>query len=608
MPTKDIHPVVTAVLENIKRRSQSSRDKYLKKVDQMLAMDTGVNGGCMSCGNIAHAFAASSDLDKTRQIDKARSNIAIVTAYNDMLSAHQPYQDYPKKIRDKARSLGATAQVASGVPAMCDGITQGQAGMEMSLFSRDVIAMSASVGLSHNVFDASVFLGICDKIVPGLAISAATFGHLPCVFIPSGPMKSGISNSEKNSVREQFALGKVGKETLLSTEMKSYHSAGTCTFYGTANTNQMIVELMGLQLPGSSFINPDSPLRDKMTDRAIERVIAMSRSGSKEFLPAKDIFAIPNFVNAIVGLLATGGSTNLLLHLVVMARAAGIQLAWDDFDQLSKAVPLLCRVYPNGEADINEFESAGGLRAVIGGLLEGGYLVEDVVTVSGAGLQAYTDTASLDEDGELQWSHESMVIHDDKVIRPVDNAFQDNGGIQLMTGNLGRAIVKSSALKNPKAIFSAPAKVFTDQDQVKKAFQNGELDCDFICVVKFQGPKSNGMPELHGLTPILGAVQNKGFKVAILTDGRMSGASGKVPALIHACPEAADQGPINDICTGDVIEINLQDGQFNLVETVSNRSPLPESVQPLNLGRELFDVFRSNVSSAEQGATVLRFD
>ena len=441
MPIKDVHPALSTVLKNIEKRSQDSRDSYLKKVDQMMSMDTGVHGGCMSCGNIAHAFAASPDLDKTRQVEKTRSNIAIVTAYNDMLSAHQPYEHYPQRIKDTARSLGATAQVASGVPAMCDGVTQGQPGMEMSLFSRDVIAMSASVGLSHNVFDASVFLGICDKIVPGLAISAATFGHLPCIFIPSGPMKSGISNSEKNTVREQFALGKVGKDVLLSTEMKSYHSSGTCTFYGTANTNQMIVELMGLQLPGSSFINPDSPLRDKMTDKAIERVIAMSRPGSKDFLPAKDIFAVPNFVNAIVGLLATGGSTNLLLHLVVMARAAGIQLAWDDFDQLSKVVPLLCRVYPNGEADINEFESAGGLRAVIGGLLEKGYLVGDVATVAGHGLDAYTDVASLDEKGDLQWSPEPIAIRNDNVIRPVDQAFQDNGGIQLMTGNLGRAII-----------------------------------------------------------------------------------------------------------------------------------------------------------------------
>ena len=608
MPIKDVHPALSTVLKNIEKRSQDSRDSYLKKVDQMMSMDTGVHGGCMSCGNIAHAFAASPDLDKTRQVEKTRSNIAIVTAYNDMLSAHQPYEHYPQRIKDTARSLGATAQVASGVPAMCDGVTQGQPGMEMSLFSRDVIAMSASVGLSHNVFDASVFLGICDKIVPGLAISAATFGHLPCIFIPSGPMKSGISNSEKNTVREQFALGKVGKDVLLSTEMKSYHSSGTCTFYGTANTNQMIVELMGLQLPGSSFINPDSPLRDKMTDKAIERVIAMSRPGSKDFLPAKDIFAVPNFVNAIVGLLATGGSTNLLLHLVVMARAAGIQLAWDDFDQLSKVVPLLCRVYPNGEADINEFESAGGLRAVIGGLLEKGYLVGDVATVAGHGLDAYTDVASLDEKGDLHWSPEPIAIRNDNVIRPVDQAFQDNGGIQLMTGNLGRAIIKSSALKDPRVTFAAPAKVFTDQAQVKSAFQKGELECDFVCVVKFQGPKSNGMPELHGLTPILGAVQNKGFKVAILTDGRMSGASGKVPALIHACPEAADHGPIDDICTGDLIEINLQEGQFNLVERVSDRSSSTEPMQSLNLGRELFDVFRSNVSSAEQGATVLKFD
>lgn len=599
-----MHATVSEVTARIESRSLQTRSDYLNKVQR--TADQGTWKSSLSCGNQAHAFAASSCGDKSNQIGESTGNVGIVTSYNDMLSAHQPYAVYPDLIKEIARKNGGTAQVAGGVPAMCDGVTQGQPGMELSLFSRDVIAMSAGIALSHNVYDAAIFLGICDKIVPGLVIAAASFGHLPSIFLPAGSMPTGISNNQKAKVRQQFAAGAIGKPDLLKSEMQSYHSAGTCTFYGTANTNQMLMEFMGLQLPGSSFVNPDTPLREALNQAGITRSFEVMK-GQKHYTPVAEILDIPNFVNGIVGLLATGGSTNLLIHLIAMARAAGIILAVQDFADLSQVTPLLAKVYPNGEADVNAFRDAGGLQFMIAELLNAGLLQKNVKTIVGTGLEHYTKVPELDAAGRLVWVETMSKVHDFNIVRPYKEPFQQTGGVKLLNGNLGSSVIKVSALSEDKLVIEAPAIVFNDQNGVKAAFDAGELNRDFICVVRFQGPQSNGMPELHGLTPVLGLLQDRGFKVALVTDGRMSGASGKVPAAIHVAPEAKDQGPIACIRDGDMIRLDAKQSTLAVLETdFSERTPVPfdETNFYNDLGRDLFSNFRKSVGSTTEGATV----
>ena len=595
------HPVLARVTARIEERSRASREAYL----QRMAQAANYNGRQhLACGNLAHAVAAVPAEDKFRLVVEPAPNLGIITAYNDMLSAHQPFEYYPSLIKQAARDMGATAQVAGGVPAMCDGVTQGQPGMEMSLFSRDVIAMAAAIGLAHNTFDAAVFLGVCDKIVPGLVIAAATFGHLPCIFLPAGPMTSGISNDEKAKVRQLYAAGKVGRDELLASEMKSYHGIGTCTFYGTANSNQMLMEFMGLQLPGSSFINPGTPLRDALTLCGAQQVIRLAKTGIR----AADILTAKAFVNGIVGLHATGGSTNLLLHIVAMARAAGLQLTMADVAELAEVTPLLARVYPNGSADVNHFHAVGGLQLVIRELLHGGLLHEDVHTVAGEGLQHYTQEAFLDESGCANWREGPVKSHDLAVIRPLLDAFQPTGGLQRLSGNLGEAVIKVSAVKPERHITEAPARVFHDQESVKAAFEAGELNQDCIVVVRFQGPSANGMPELHGLTPSLSVLQERGYQVALVTDGRMSGASGKIPAAIHVSPEAANGGPIACIHDGDLIRLDAIAGTLQvLAADFAERQPVAAdlSANAYGLGRELFRVFRNAVGPATAGASVL---
>ncbi len=599
-----LNPVVAEVTERISRRSEKTRAVYMQGIQR--AIDDGNWQGKLACGNLAHAFAASSCGDKEHQTGQSAGNIGIVTAYNDMLSAHQPYAAYPDMIKHVARELGGTAQVAGAVPAMCDGVTQGQPGMEMSLFSRDVIALSAAIALSHNVYDGAIFLGICDKIVPGLVIAAASFGHLPCLFMPAGPMPSGIPNKQKARVRQQFAAGALGRDELLKSEMQSYHAPGTCTFYGTANSNQMLMEIMGLQLPGSSFINPGTELREAFNRAGVKRLFEIG-SKKSEFTPAARVLDIPNFVNGIVGLHATGGSTNLALHLMVMARAAGIILSWQDFSDLSAATPLLARVYPNGMEDVNAFQHAGGMRYLIAELLEAGMLHEKVHTVAGNSLQAYTCHPELDERGRLSWQEKSGQSQDLTVLRPFKEAFQPTGGLKLLTGNLGQAIIKVSAMPENRHVIEAPARVFHSQQAVKDAFEAGELEHDFICVVTFQGPKSNGMPELHALTPVLGLLQDRGYSVALVTDGRMSGASGKVPAAIHVSPEACDGGPVACIRDGDRIRLDADTYTLEVLEPDFNqRKPemIDLSANQTGMGRELFAHFRNAAGVAAQGATV----
>jgi phosphogluconate dehydratase len=562
----------------------------------------------LSCGNLAHAIAACPAGDKTALARGSAGNLAIVTAYNDMLSAHQPFERYPDIIRDAVRSVGATAQVAGGVPAMCDGVTQGQPGMELSLFSRDVIAMSAAVALSHNCFDAAVYLGVCDKIVPGLVIAAATFGHMPAVFMPAGPMPSGLPNDEKARVRQQYAAGEVGREELLRAEMKSYHGPGTCTFYGTANSNQMLMEFMGLHMPGASFINPGTPLREAMTRAGAIRALQISALGS-EYTPVAEILDERAFVNGIVGLLATGGSTNLVIHLCAMARAAGVVLDIEDFSDLSAVTPLLARVYPNGLADVNHFHAAGGLGYIIRELLGAGLLHPDTRTVVGHGLDDYTKEPMLDQSQRIAWHDSPGETQDEDVARPAGNPFQPNGGLQRLQGNLGRSVIKTSAVKREHQLVEAPAMVYQDQEAVKAAFKAGELYRDVVVVVRFQGPKANGMPELHSLTPMLGILQDKGFKVALVTDGRMSGASGKVPAALHLSPEACDEGPIALLRDGDVIRLDAINGSLHVMldaEQLAAREPAKPDLSDnqTGVGRELFRSFRANVGSAEHGAGV----
>ena len=599
-----VHPVLEAVTNDIIKRSKKMRATYLARVDAAVA--EGPHRAQLACGNLVHGFAACADNEKKDLSASVKANIGIISAYNDMLSAHQPYKDYPDIIKTAANKAGGIAQFAGGVPAMCDGVTQGQAGMELSLFSRDVIAMSSAIGLSHNMFDGALFLGICDKIVPGLLISALSFGHLPAVFVPGGPMPSGLPNKEKVRIRQLYAEGKVGRDALLKAESDSYHSAGTCTFYGTANSNQMMVEMMGLHLPGSSFINPNTPLRKALTESATEQVLKYTAMGD-DFRPIGHMIDEKAIVNAIVGLMATGGSTNHTMHIIAIARAAGIIVNWDDFDKLTKIIPLLTRIYPNGDADINHFQAAGGMSVLIGELLKNGLMHEDLMTVSPTrGMNSYTQEPKLKDD-ELVWEEGPENSLDEHVIGTIENPFSTTGGLHLIKGNLGRGMSKISAVAEEHQIVEAPAMVFDDQDDVVAAFKRGEMQKDLIVVLRFQGPKANGMPELHKLTPLLGSLQDKGFHVAIVTDGRMSGASGKVPSAIHLCPECEDGGPLTRVRSGDILHLNTQTGDLNILiddDVFNNRTQcIKGSIEHhYGMGRELFDSFRRGVSSAETGA------
>jgi phosphogluconate dehydratase len=594
---------IAHVTETIRRRSSSTRAAYLDRIAR--AASEGPARAHLSCGNQAHAYAAMGT-DKQALAASRAPNIGIVTAYNDMLSAHQPYEHYPDLIRRAARAAGATAQVAGGVPAMCDGVTQGQAGMELSLFSRDVIALASGVALSHNTFDAALFLGICDKIVPGLVMAAATFGHLPSVFIPSGPMTSGLPNDEKSKVRQLFAEGKVGRDALMAAEMASYHGPGTCTFYGTANTNQMLMEFMGLHLPGASFVTPGTPLREALTVAGIERAAGITALGN-DYRPVGRILDEKAFVNGMVGLMATGGSTNLILHLPAMARAAGILIELDDFSAVSAVVPLMAKVYPNGLADVNHFHAAGGLAYMIGQLLDAGLLHEDVTTVAGDGLARYAQEPKI-RDGALVWEDGPGSTQNDRILRPATDPFQPTGGLKDLVGNLGRGVIKVSAVAPDRHVIEAPARVFDSQEAVKEAFRRGEFTADAVVVVRFQGPRANGMPELHALTPTLAVLQDRGLRVALVTDGRMSGASGKVPAAIHVSPEAACGGPLAYLRDGDVVRLDADAGTLQaLVPDLMSRAPAaPDlSANGHGTGRELFAAFRDHVGPAETGAALV---
>ena len=598
-----LNSTIRAVTERIVARSEDSRAAYLERINN--AGQDGPRRAHLSCSNHAHAFAATGEDKATFSADRA-PNLGIITAYNDMLSAHKPYESYPEQIRAAARATGATAQVAGGVPAMCDGVTQGEPGMELSLFSRDVIALAAGVGLSHNTFDAAIYLGVCDKIVPGLVMAAATYGHIPAVFLPAGPMTSGIPNDEKAKIRQQFATGEVGRKELMAAEMAAYHGPGTCTFYGTANTNQMLMEFMGLHLPGSSFVNPGTPLRDALTMAGAKRALEITALGN-EFTPAGAILDEKTFVNGLVGLMATGGSTNLVLHLPAMARAAGIILDLQDFSDISDVTPLLAKVYPNGLADVNHFHAAGGLGFLIGELLNAGLLHPDTETVIGKGLENYTKDPILNDDG-LTWVDGPTEPVNDKIVRPVSDPFQQAGGLKQLKGNLGRGVMKVSAVAPERQIVEAKARIFHDQGDVKAAFKAGEFTEDTVVVVRFQGPSAVGMPELHSLTPVLAVLQDRGLRVALVTDGRMSGASGKVPAAIHVCPEAANGGPLARLRDGDLVRVDAVSGEINVLEPdFDSREPitLDLSSNHHGLGRELFQVFRQNVGHAADGASVI---
>ncbi|MGO7569718.1 phosphogluconate dehydratase [Rhizobium ruizarguesonis] len=601
------HARISAITDRIVERSKPSRERYLERL--RAAASQGVQRSVLGCANLAHGFAVCSPADKDALAGDRIPNLGIITAYNDMLSAHQPFETYPAIIREAAAQAGGVAQVAGGVPAMCDGVTQGQPGMELSLFSRDLIAMSAGVGLSHNMFDAALFLGVCDKIVPGLVIAALSFGHLPSIFVPAGPMTTGLPNDEKSRVRQLFAEGKVGRAELLEAESKSYHGPGTCTFYGTANSNQMLMEIMGFHMPGSSFINPGTPLREALTREAAKRALAITALGN-EFTPAGEMIDERSVVNGVVGLHATGGSTNHTLHLVAMARAAGIHLTWQDIAELSEIVPLLARVYPNGLADVNHFQAAGGMGFLIKELLKHGLVHDDVRTVFGQGLQAYTVDARLGENGAVLREPSPEKSVDPKVLSSIETPFQANGGLKMLRGNLGKAVIKISAVKPERNIIEAPAIIFHSQQELQDAFKEGKLNRDFIAVVRFQGPKANGMPELHKLTPPLGVLQDRGFRVALLTDGRMSGASGKVPAAIHVTPEAVDGGPIARIREGDIIRLDAIKGTLELLvdaADMAEREPVTVDLSDneFGMGRELFAPFRRAVGPSDQGASVL---
>ena len=593
---------IQRVTDRIIERSRPQRSAYLARVHS--AREEGPARNNTSCSNLAHVMAAASTIEKQAIAAGEVPNLGIITAYNDMLSAHQPFEHYPARIKRAAAENGAVAQVAGGVPAMCDGVTQGEDGMDLSLFSRDVIALSTAVALSHNVFDAAIFLGICDKIVPGMVIGALSFGHLPVIFAPAGPMVSGLSNKEKARVREDFAAGRIGRDELLEAEAAAYHAPGTCTFYGTANSNQMLMEIMGLQLPGGSFVNPGTPLREKLTDEAVRRVLQNTNLGDN-YIPIGEIIDEKAIVNAVVGLLATGGSTNHTMHLIAIAKAAGITIDWEDFSELSTAVPLLARAYPNGVADVNHFHAAGGLGLVIRELLDAELLHDDVKTILGPGLRRFCDEPFA-ENGSLEWRPVPKASLDREIIASVAEPFDQEGGLRLVQGNLGRAVVKISAVAEDYHSITAPARVFTSQEDFKHAFNAGELELDFVAVLANQGPAAIGMPELHKLTPYLGLLQNRGFKVALLTDGRMSGASGKVLAAIQATPEAARGGLIGKIRDGDVVTICARTGELSVAaEGIENREPCEDERENHShgIGRELFAAFRERASGAEEGAS-----
>jgi phosphogluconate dehydratase len=598
------HPVLMAVTGRIRERSAPGRARYLKQIEEAAARGRGADR--MGCANVAHAFAGLPANDKFRVVAEKAPNVAIVTSYNDMLSAHAPFAGFPDVIKDEARKCGATAQVAGGVPAMCDGVTQGTAGMELSLFSRDVIAMATAVSLSHDVFDAALMLGICDKIVPGLLIGALHFGHLPTVFVPGGPMPSGLSNSEKAKVREQAAQGLVGRDALLDAESRAYHSPGTCTFYGTANSNQMLMEAMGLHVPGTAFVNPGNELREQHTREAVRTVLGIIKA--RRYVPIGRMVDERAIVNAMAALLATGGSTNHLIHWVAVARAAGISIDWNDFAELSAAVPLLSRVYPNGTADVNQFQAAGGPGFVIRELLDAGLMHEDVLAVREAGIREYTREPHL-SGKDLAWS-DIGPSRDTDVVRPATDPFSATGGLKLLTGNLGRSVIKVSAVPQDRHVIEAPARIFNAQEELQRAFSAGELERDLICVVRWQGPQANGMPELHKLTPPLAVLQGRGFRVALVTDGRMSGASGKVPAAIHVSPEAAAGGPLAKLRDGDIVRLDATAGTLQALVPEDEwaqrqNAQMPEDLKAadaVGVGRELFTAFRRNALLAEEGA------
>lgn len=599
----DLNPTIAKITERIVERSEPSRQRYLDLIAR--GRDAGTNRTQLSCGNLAHGFAASGPDKPTIRAGQAM-NIGIVTAYNDMLSAHQPYGRYPEAIKIAAREVGATAQVAGGVPAMCDGVTQGQAGMDLSLFSRDTIALGTAIALSHAMFEGALMLGICDKIVPGMLIGALRFGHLPVLFVPSGPMPSGLPNKEKVRVRQLHAQGEIGEEALLEAESASYHSAGTCTFYGTANSNQMMMEVMGLHMPGAAFVNPNTPLRSELTRAAVHRVAAIGWDGD-DYRPLGQCVDEKAIVNAMIGLLATGGSTNHAIHLPAIARAAGIHIDWTDLAELSEVVPLITRVYPSGPDDVNQFHAAGGMAWVIAELLRAGLLHRDIRTVARADLGDYGRMPMLDHDA-LAWDAPPEAPGDDSILRPVSNPFAPDGGMRLLQGNLGRCVMKTSAVDPARWTIEAPARVFADQDAVIAAFKAGELDRDVVVVVRFQGPRANGMPELHKLTPQLGVLQDKGHKVALVTDGRMSGASGKVPAAIHVSPEALGDGPLSRLRDGDIVRVCAVSGTLDALVDPAEWAARPAAQAPpppYGTGRELFALFRQNCDLAEAGASAV---
>ena len=597
-----MHPRVLEVTRRIQARSAATRQRYLEMV--RAAASKGPHRGTLPCGNLAHGVAACGESDKQTLRLMNQANVAIVSAYNDMLSAHQPFERFPGLIKQALHEIGSVGQFAGGVPAMCDGVTQGEPGMELSLASRDVIAMSTAIALSHNMFDAAQCLGVCDNIEPGLLIGSLRFGHLPTVFVPAGPMPTGISNKEKAAVRQLFAEGKATREELLASEMASYHAPGTCTFYGTANTNQLLVEVMGLHLPGASFVNPNTPLRDELTREAARQASRLTPENGN-YVPMAEIVDEKAIVNSVVALLATGGSTNHTLHLLAIAQAAGIQLTWQDMSELSHVVPTLARIYPNGQADINHFQAAGGMSFLIRQLLDGGLLHEDVQTVAGPGLRRYTREPFL-EDGRLVWREGPERSLDEAILRPLDKPFSAEGGLRLMEGNLGRGVMKVSAVAPEHQVVEAPVRIFHDQASLAAAFKAGELERDLVAVVRFQGPRANGMPELHKLTPFLGVLQDRGFKVALVTDGRMSGASGKVPAAIHVSPEAIAGGPLARLRDGDRVRVDGVNGELRVL--VDDAEWQARSLEPapqdgnLGCGRELFAFMRNAMSSAEEGA------
>ncbi|MBX7458127.1 phosphogluconate dehydratase [Qipengyuania sp. 1NDH17] len=594
--TKPLNDTIHRVTERVIANSRDSRSAYLGLMDR--EGDRAVNRGTMSCSNLAHAYAGAEE-DQQAIMAARGPNLGIVTAYNDMLSAHQPYYRYPERMKIWAREVGATVQVAGGTPAMCDGVTQGEDGMELSLFSRDTIALSTVVALSHAMYDGVALLGICDKIVPGLLMGALRFGHLPAIFVPSGPMGTGISNKEKQKTRQLYAEGKVGREELLASEMGSYHSPGTCTFYGTANSNQMMMEMMGLHVPGAAFVQPGAKLRQELSRKATHRLAGMSKDG--DFRPLGKVVDEKAIINAAIGLLATGGSTNHAIHIPAMARAAGIRFDWTDLAELSSAVPLVARVYPNGSGDVNHFHDAGGMGYVIGTLLDEGLAHGDILTVWDGGFEAYAQEPGMDGDA-LTW-REPGPSGDTEMLRPASEPFQSDGGMRLVQGNLGRACFKSSAVERERWTIEAPCRIFEDQPSVNEAFKKGELDRDVVVVVRYQGPRANGMPELHKLTPALGVLQDRGYRVALVTDGRMSGASGKVPAAIHCTPEALGGGPLSKLRDGDIVKVCAETGTLSTTADLGAREASPEPQADSGMGRELFAMFRSNADGAEQGAS-----